>query len=138
MTTGEQQIRKPSVIGVLGLIALMFLTVWAVQPPAPPELSSAEDVPTDKLLLKDTEVVRLRILTQAIRSAGESCGAATTAFWQGRNPAFGDVTWNVRCDSGGSYVVRIANDQRGSSRVSTCAAWQKFTGQTCFKRFSEQ
>ena len=81
MTTGDRQIQRPSVIGVLGLIALMLLTVWVLQTSTPPELSRAEDWQTDKLLLKDTEVVRLRILAQAIRSAGESCRAATTAFW---------------------------------------------------------
>ena len=138
MTSASRPIRKATVIGVLGLTALVLLTVWTLQPFTPREFSSGEYWQTDKLLLKDTDVVRLRILAQMIRSKGESCGTATTAFWQHTNPAFGDVTWNVRCDSGGPFVVRIANDQLGSSKVRTCTDWQQVTGVTCFKKLSEQ
>lgn len=81
-----------------------------------------------------TEVQRQTLLSRYMSSTKENCTAVNKTFYQGEDKA-GNAYWNVRCTSGSSFVVTLANDSKGSTKVLDCKALKALKAGSCFTKF---
>jgi hypothetical protein len=77
------------------------------------------------------EEKRRIVLQGTVTSTGENC-VVTRTFLQGTR--YGDAYWNVACSNGKAFVVKVADDAKGSTRVLDCAV-VKAMGDRCFTKF---
>jgi TM2 domain-containing membrane protein YozV len=76
--------------------------------------------------------VEAQELRSAIVSAGETCDAPKRIFKQGNND--GSDFWNLECQNGHAYMVRVNLADR-STRVLSCSALKTLTQIECFQAF---
>jgi hypothetical protein len=72
-------------------------------------------------------------LKRTIESSGEPCGNVIRVFFQGFDSNKAAV-WNAQCSNKRAYVVSVANDASGSTRVMGCAELAAITRVRCFTK----
>jgi len=127
------------VIAIVGGIILLAI-IGAVMEPAATRRNAGtrrtETEPTAIALLRNAdEDHRAKILQSAIESSGEKCPEVTRTFFQG-TAGNGSALWNATCFRGLSYVITVANDAGGSTKVLGCSELKLVSGVPCFQRLN--
>jgi hypothetical protein len=124
-------------IGVLGVGACIVL-VGSVKKQADAERATApQSAPTpnrqgnlaNERLATSSAAKRRETLRSVIASAGDPCPGVERTFFNG-SAKDGSAFWSVACSNGRSYMVSIAADAGGSTKVLDCAIASE-----CFKKF---
>jgi hypothetical protein len=92
---------------------------------------TAASNPIHAKLVALPEKERNAMLTYAVQD--ERC-RVTRSFFQGLDKS-GDAHWNVACDDGRTFAIRIKNDAQGSTTVLECRVIKAMGGTDCFKKF---
>ncbi len=116
----------PWVLLAVGAISILGV-VDQLRGPAPPTTAIG-------LMDRAGEDQRYKILQRSIDGAGFECNEVTRAFRQGTDQS-GNVFWNATCFRGGSFVVQLKNDARGSANVMDCIDMRRIARVECFKPF---
>ena len=89
--------------------------------------------PAHQKILGLNENQRQQLLSSYMQKSGEKCSVVRT-FYQGATKE-GDVFWNVKCKSGGAFVIMIENNASGSTNILDCDLLKQVGGGECFKKF---
>jgi hypothetical protein len=90
---------------------------------------------THRQLLTLPAATRTKALAAVVASSGHSC-AGVSSEYEGSDK--GETAfWRVDCSNRQSYMVSIANDRGGSTKVLSCAFMRALTKQDdCFRQWS--
>lgn len=85
-------------------------------------------------LLRLPAAARTTTLAEVVRSSGNAC-AGISSEYKGSDKS-GQAFWRIDCSNGKSFLVGIANDRVGSTKVLPCSLMQALTKKdTCFERW---
>lgn len=88
-----------------------------------------------KQLLALPTGIRTKALAGVVAGAGHTCTGVSSEY-KGSDKG-GTAFWRVDCSNRESYMVSIANDRGGSTKVLSCAFMLELTKQDdCFRRWS--
>ena len=92
---------------------------------------SANEV--SKILESKPSSERASILANILHKSGKGCGKATKTFLQGYDKEDA-AYWNVSCNNGQSYNVKVPANPSAKTRIMECSI-MKAIGVECFKKF---
>lgn len=87
--------------------------------------------PTHEELLKQTQQNQPLFLALLLQQSGKQCDVGIRAelkYLDSDDTAY----WAIECKDGNSYMVQIASDAKGSSRITECGLTEQ-QGVTCFE-----
>jgi hypothetical protein len=125
-------------MSLAGAVALFGLFAGDKQPAPGPQTAAFNSSASESSHSDNPAHARMSALSADRQAAalgqvvGEGC-VGSTAFFQGFSQA-GEAFWNVRCNNGRAYAVKINPDASGSTNVLECEVL-KSLGTECFKKF---
>ena len=90
--------------------------------------------PAHERLSSMSEQERRSALAAFLVKSGEKCPVVTKTFYQGSDKK-GSAMWNAACTGGGSFVIQVNNDSKGSTRILNCNVLKAVNGGACFTKF---
>ncbi|MDP3228494.1 MAG: hypothetical protein Q8N13_11035 [Acidovorax sp.] len=112
-------------IHTLALVACIASSLWSFS-------ASANEAHRRISAMDETQ--RQEYFSVFLYRSEERCGLVTRTFFQGLDKK-GDAYWNLACANGKSYMVSIANDAKGSSKILGCEFLKAINAGSCFKKF---
>ena len=76
---------------------------------------------------------KAQVLRSLVNSVGYPCDHVTTIMFKGATEEKAGY-WAVACADGGNWLVSVANDSGGSSRITSCAILKR-VGVECWEKF---
>jgi len=98
--------------------------------------SLADSPPTNKahaILAELSDTQRNATLTKFIKKSGKNCDGVTKNFFQGFDSQ-GNAYWDAECRNKKVWVISLANDRQGSTKILGCDFLKTIGGEECFTK----
>jgi hypothetical protein len=116
--TGKGTMRTLLVVALLGV----------------PLLASGNDA--HNILMGMSDANRKTAFAGLLNASNESCGQVTQTFFHVIDGT-GAAQWAVRCSNKRAYLISVANDKGGSTRILDCATLKLMTKMDCFAEWKD-